>query len=229
MKLLTPQEREALLVTSLQKILDGELSEGKVLRQLRKEVLGMSQDQYAALVGVSRRTLSDIENDTGSQSIAVINSVFKPFGLRLGLLPSSKFLFEKLVEAQDSEDVLVSGQDRLSSFKRDVLRVLGWYELRRNDKGQFYFVLKVGNGEVILIGEFHESRVAAEAEIALAQKNSPVDERYDRKEAINGKFYFNLKGASGKIIGTSQMYTSSIERDKGIAAVKANAATLTIK
>jgi DNA-binding XRE family transcriptional regulator len=122
MKLLTPQERELLLLTSLQKILDGELTEGKVLRQLRKDILGMSQDQYAALVGISRRTLSDIENDTGSQSITVINSVFKPFGLRLGLLPSSKFLFAKLAEAQHSEDVLFTGQDRLSSFKREVHR-----------------------------------------------------------------------------------------------------------
>ncbi len=120
MKLLTPQEREALLVTSLQKILDGELSEGKVLRQLRKEVLGMSQDQYAALVGVSRRTLSDIENDTGSQSIAVINSVFKPFGLRLGLLPRSKYLFEKLAQTRHTEDVLFTGQDRLVGFKREA-------------------------------------------------------------------------------------------------------------
>lgn len=228
MRLLTPQEREALLLTSLQKILDGELTEGKVLRQLRKDILGMSQDQYAALVGISRRTLSDIENDIGSQSIAVINSVFKPFGLRLGLLPSSKFLFEKLVEAQDSEDVLFSGQDRLSSFKREVHKASGWYELRRNDKGQFYFVLKAGIGEVILRSEIYESKAAAETGIAAVQKNSPLDECYDRKEAVNGKWYFNLRTANGMIIGTSQMYTSSTVRDNGIESVKANGATTTI-
>lgn len=115
MKSLTPQERENLLLFCLQKMIDAEMTEGQVLRKLRKDVLDMNQDEYAALVKVSRRTLSDIENDTGSQSIEVINSVFKPFGLRLGLYPTNRYLFHQIV---NTENVDAVGLQKMNSFKR---------------------------------------------------------------------------------------------------------------
>ena len=91
-----PIERENFLRAHLQELMTGETTEGKVLVQLRKKILGMNQDDYARLVGLSRRTLSDIENDTGDQSLSVLNAAFKPFGLRLGLLPTHSHL---LIEA----------------------------------------------------------------------------------------------------------------------------------
>ncbi|WP_062058198.1 YegP family protein [Cellvibrio sp. OA-2007] len=105
----------------------------------------------------------------------------------------------------------------------------GWYELSKNDKGQFHFVLKAGNGEVILSSESYTSKAAAETGIASVQSNSPLDERYERKEAVNGKSYFNLKAANHQIIGTSQMYASTSGRDNGIESVKTNGVTATIK
>ncbi len=117
MKSLTPQEREGILLFCLQKIIEAEMTEGQVLRKLRKEVLGMSQEEYAALVKVSRRTLSDIENDTGSQSIDIINSVFKPFGLRLGLFPTNRYLFSQMLNAENSD---ATGLQKLKSFKRQA-------------------------------------------------------------------------------------------------------------
>lgn len=92
MKELDPLEREAFLRDCLQELLNGETSEGKILTRLRKKILGMNQQDYAALVGLSRRTLSDIENDSGDQSLSVVSAAFKPFGLRLGLLPTHQHL-----------------------------------------------------------------------------------------------------------------------------------------
>lgn len=105
----------------------------------------------------------------------------------------------------------------------------GWYELSKNDNGQFHFVLKAGNGEVVLRSETYETKAAAETGIASVQKNSSIDERYDRKDAANGKFYFNLKAANHQIIGTSQMYTASSGRDQGIESVKTTGSTTSIK
>ncbi len=105
----------------------------------------------------------------------------------------------------------------------------GWYELSKNDKNQFHFTLKAGNGEVILRSETYETKAAAESGIASVQKNSPLDERYDAKDAANGKFYFNLKAGNHQVIGTSQMYTTSAARDKGIESVKTNGSTTSIK
>ncbi|MBJ2128782.1 hypothetical protein JC525_07510 [Alteromonas sp. IB21] len=41
----------------------------------------------SSLVGVSRRTLTDIEQDKGSQVKSIIDKVFKPLGMKSGLTP----------------------------------------------------------------------------------------------------------------------------------------------
>lgn len=105
----------------------------------------------------------------------------------------------------------------------------GWYELRKGDSDSFSFVLKAGNGEVVLRSEQYTTRSAAENGIASVQKNSGNDESYERKEATNGKWLFNLRAANRQTIGTSQLYTSAQARDAGIASVKANGATAAIK
>lgn len=105
----------------------------------------------------------------------------------------------------------------------------GWYELTANDKGQYSFVLKAGNGEVILRSEQYEAKASAENGIAAVQKNSPIADRYEKKDATDGRLFFNLKAANHQIIGTSQMYKSADGRDAGIASVKANGPSTTIK
>jgi len=105
----------------------------------------------------------------------------------------------------------------------------GWYELSSNDKGKFSFVLKAGNAEVILRSEQYESKAAAENGIQSVQTNSPLDARYDRKDASDGRPYFNLKEGKHQIIGTSQMYKDAAGRDKGIESVKTNGPTTTVK
>jgi uncharacterized protein YegP (UPF0339 family) len=105
----------------------------------------------------------------------------------------------------------------------------GSFELNKNDKGQYSFALKAGNSEVILRSEQYEAKASALNGIASVQKNAAIDERYDRKTASNGKPYFNLKAGNHQIIGTSQMYASEASRDNGIASVKTNGVTTTIK
>jgi len=101
MKKLTPDEREALLLKLLRQLFHDEITEGTLLRTLRKQVLGMSQEEYADLVGVSRRTLSDIERNAGSPSLPVLNRVFRPFGLRAGLLPRNATFMQKLLKLEN--------------------------------------------------------------------------------------------------------------------------------
>ena len=97
----SPAEREALLISLLLQLSSGEITEGELLRTLRKDLLKLSQTDYATMVGISRRTLSDIERNVASPTIAVLNAVFRPFGLKAGLLPRSATLMKKLL----AEDV----------------------------------------------------------------------------------------------------------------------------
>lgn len=105
----------------------------------------------------------------------------------------------------------------------------GWFELSKSSNDQFRFVLKAGNGEVILTSELYTTRAAAEKGIASVRVNSPQDAHYEKKTATNGKFHFNLKAGNHQVIGTSQMYATEQSRDKGIASVKTNGASETVK
>jgi uncharacterized protein len=80
-----------------------------------------------------------------------------------------------------------------------------------------------------LRSEMYEAKASAQNGIASVQANSGLDESYETKESINGKYYFNLKAANYQIIGTSQMYAATSGRDNGIASVKTNGSSSTIK
>ncbi len=106
----------------------------------------------------------------------------------------------------------------------------GWFELSKSSDNQFRFVLKAGNGETILAGELYTyekplRKRASRRCVAIARKK----ERYEKKTASNGKFYFNLKAANHQIIGSSQMYATAQSRETGIASVKANGTSQTVK
>ncbi len=97
---LTARERQDLLVQCLTEHMLGKLTQGQLLKYLRKNILRVNQDQYAQLVEISRRTLSDIERDAGSPTQAVIDKVFKPFGLRSGLIPVHAQIAQALLSGE---------------------------------------------------------------------------------------------------------------------------------
>ncbi len=98
----------------------------------------------------------------------------------------------------------------------------GKYELKKGKNDQFHFNLKAGNGQVILTSEMYTSKASALNGIESVKKNSPQDERYERKEAKNGQPYFVLKAANHQVIGNSEMYNSNSAMENGIASVKKN-------
>ncbi len=102
-KAVSAAERKTEANKIIKQLLLGELTQGQALKYLRLHILGLKQDVFARLVDVSRKTLSDIENDRGSYNTEILNKVFKPFGLKVGLLPSSPDVLQSL---------LIDGEDR---------------------------------------------------------------------------------------------------------------------
>lgn len=92
------QDRQAVMHGIIKQLLLDELTQGGALKKLRIEVLNLKQDAYAKLVAVSRKTLSDVENDKGNYTSDIINKLFKPFGLQVGLVPVSKQLLSTLLK-----------------------------------------------------------------------------------------------------------------------------------
>lgn len=95
--------RNSMMNAVSQQLLTGELTQGEALKLLRMNVLGMKQDAYARLVKVSRKTISDIENNKINNSIETVNKVFKPFGLQMGLLPISRTRLHTLLTTESDK------------------------------------------------------------------------------------------------------------------------------
>ena len=106
---------------------------------------------------------------------------------------------------------------------------MGSFLISKRANGEFQFVLKAGNGQVILASEAYTTKAACDNGIESVRKNSQDDARFDRLESKNGKPYFNLKAANGQNIGTSEMYESVAARENGVESVKKNAPDADVK
>ena len=101
----------------------------------------------------------------------------------------------------------------------------GKYVIKKAKNGQFFFNLKAGNGETILSSEMYTTKASCKNGIASVQKNSPDENRYDRRVNKAGKDYFVLKAANHQIIGNSEAYNSKAAMENGIKSVMKNGPT----
>lgn len=100
---------------------------------------------------------------------------------------------------------------------------MGKFIISKRKNGEYQFNLNVGNGQTILSSEGYATKAGCKNGIESVKENAPFDSRYERLISKNSDYYFNLKSSNGKVIGTSEMYTTSYARDKGIESVKENA------
>lgn len=106
---------------------------------------------------------------------------------------------------------------------------MGSFLITKRANGEFQFVLKAGNGQVILSSEGYSTKAACENGIESVKKNSQDEGRFEKLESKNGKPYFNLKATNGQIIGNSEMYESTSARDNGIESVMKNGKDADVK
>ncbi|NPA54528.1 MAG: YegP family protein [Aquificae bacterium] len=93
---------------------------------------------------------------------------------------------------------------------------------RHKDKEKFSFVFVEG-GKTILKSQMYASKRNAMTGINAVMKNSPLDRRYERKQSKDGRWYFNLKAANGKVVGTSPFFKSEEEMEDTIKLLKEKA------
>lgn len=91
------------------------------------------------------------------------------------------------------------------------------YDLREASNGQFYFVLKAANGQIIGMSELYASKSNASRGIATTIRVSGdylgflatrTGARFTMFEGKNKLYYFNLKARNGEIVLSSQAYRS---------------------
>lgn len=81
------EERQLVLDEIKQGLGDSSLSFGQAIRQLRQRVTGLNQTDFARMCKLSLRTLRQLEQDASNPTLETLNSVFRPFGMQVGIVP----------------------------------------------------------------------------------------------------------------------------------------------
>ncbi|MCF6226072.1 MAG: YegP family protein [Xanthomonadales bacterium] len=105
----------------------------------------------------------------------------------------------------------------------------GKFVVNKMKNGKDFFVLKAGNGEVILTSEAYNSNAACMNGIESVRNNCSDEKCFEVKEAKDGREYFVLKAKNHQVIGRSQMYKSTSGCQNGIASVGRSAADAEIR
>jgi uncharacterized protein YegP (UPF0339 family) len=104
----------------------------------------------------------------------------------------------------------------------------GRYALAKTNDGKFLFNLEADNNKTILTSESYDAKESAEKGIESVRSNATIDARFDRMTSNDKQPYFVLKAANGKVIGTSEQYSSVTAMEDGIKAVMRNASSMTV-
>ena len=87
MKRFTPAEMARMKETLYVDLARGNIDVREATRRMRK-ILGMNQKDYARKVAaISPRILSEFENGSGNPTLATLEKIASPFGLKVTFLP----------------------------------------------------------------------------------------------------------------------------------------------
>jgi len=90
MKSITGEQRRQVIEDIMEQHVGGRETLGTAIRRLRLEVTGLDQETFAVMCGMSTRALYLIETDKGNPTLSTLDSILRKFGLRLGLMSTSK-------------------------------------------------------------------------------------------------------------------------------------------
>jgi len=99
-------------------------------------------------------------------------------------------------------------------------------EIKKEGPGSYYFNLKTQDGIHLLRSVDFASQ--EELEGIVGQLPSLMEDHivFERKTDHNGRFLFLLKDASGKPLGSSQLYHSEAGMENGIKNLRTRVATI---
>lgn len=82
---MTLEERKAYIQAVADEVARGKLTLGGAVKRLREDLLGVNQERFARACKISKRSLSQLEVDSGNPTLATLEAVFKKFGLTISL------------------------------------------------------------------------------------------------------------------------------------------------
>lgn len=102
-----------------------------------------------------------------------------------------------------------------------LLSKSAYFETFEGVDGQHYFHLMAANGQNVLRSEGYASRGNAERATTALMSIARDKRNFEVLEARNGEFYFNVVSPNGEIVGTSELYVSKSNAERGARTVRA--------
>jgi uncharacterized protein YegP (UPF0339 family) len=94
------------------------------------------------------------------------------------------------------------------------------FEIFQGLDDEFRFNVVALNGEAVLRSEGYASKQKAQQGVDSIKANAPDESKYDVRETRDDRFYFNLKAANGEVIGTSEIYSTRANAQRGADTVR---------
>ena len=115
----------------------------------------------------------------------------------------------------------------IEAVDRNVGDYLAWsasrtgarFVISETTDGRYYFVLRAGNGEVVLVSEAYASEAAAMNGTFSVVDNGRDADAYDISESNDGGYYFNLMATNGQVVATSEVYASKWNAERARDAI----------
>ncbi len=138
----------------------------------------------------------------------------------------------RIILATEGYSSREAAKDAIDSIKENAQN-RDRFEVREAVNGEPYFVLKAANGAILGRSETYSSQANVDNGIASVMKNAPIAEvddltaadapkRNAEFELFNGKsgeFYFRLRAKNGRILFTSEGYTTKAAANNGMEAI----------
>jgi hypothetical protein len=102
--------------------------------------------------------------------------------------------------------------------KADAART-GRFEIFTGRDGRFYFHLLAGNGQKVLHSQGYASQGGARDGVTSVRVNAADLGRYRLLQAVDGQWYFNVVAGNGRVVGTSELYTTKSNAERAVATV----------
>jgi uncharacterized protein len=108
-------------------------------------------------------------------------------------------------------------------------KVKGYFQLIEGHDGGFMFGLRAGNHETILESRLFWSRQAALDGVDQLRAAAADPERFVRCESEPGKYHFELRDTSGRMLARGPACASRASLNAGVASVQRNAPSTTFR
>jgi hypothetical protein len=104
---------------------------------------------------------------------------------------------------------------------QDLVSTSAYFETFQGIDGHYYFSMTAANGQNVLRSQGYTKLASAQNGVASVLANGNDKRQFDVKQASNGDYFFNLLAQNGEVIGTSELYASKSNAERGARTVRA--------